>query len=219
MYVIVIGAGKIGYYITKTLLEEAHEVLLVEKDSSQYNRVYEELGEAVFLGDGDELRVLEEIGSHRADVFIAVTGEDEDNLVACQLAKRRFHVPRVIARVNNPKNEEIFRRLGIDATVSSTQIIYNLLEQEMAVPDVLPLMTLKKSNFEIVEVCLLDSSPVFGKKVQDLNLPTESLLIAVVRDNQVLIPKGDTILQGRDSIIALISKGEERHLQEILVGT
>ena len=171
MYAIIIGGGKVGYYLTKTLLGASHEVLLVEKERSHYKDLFEELGEIAFNGDGDEMRVLEEIGVNRADIFVAVTGDDEDNLVACQIAKKKFSCPRVIARVNNPKNEELFKQLGIDATVSATRLIYGLIEQEIQAPDVIPLLTLRKGNLEIVEVAIPKNAPVVGKTVNDILFP------------------------------------------------
>ncbi|MDQ3929672.1 MAG: TrkA family potassium uptake protein, partial [Chloroflexota bacterium] len=130
MYVIVVGGGKVGYYLTKTLVHEGYEVLLIEKNLKKVSTYHERFGSVVLEGDGAEMATLETAGAARADVVIAVTGDDEDNLVICQTAKKLFHVPRTIARVNNPKNEEIFKKLGIDVTVSSTNLILNIIEQE-----------------------------------------------------------------------------------------
>lgn len=133
MYVIVVGGGKVGYFLTKTLLEKGHEVLLVEKEAKKCGFIREELGSetVVYQGDGCEVRYMQEIGMDRADCVVAVTGDDEDNLVICQMAKRKFNVSRTISRINNPKNEQIFRKLGIDHTVNSTNIIYELLSKEV----------------------------------------------------------------------------------------
>src|SRR5829696_3612540 len=141
MYIIVAGGGKVGYYLTKTLVNEGYEILLIEKSAKKVAVYAERFGSVVMEGDAAELSTLEAAGAARADVVVAVTGDDEDNLVICQTAKRLFNVPRTIARVNNPKNEEIFRRLGIDVTVSSTNIILSIIEQEIPERGLVHLMT------------------------------------------------------------------------------
>src|SRR5919205_1439996 len=152
MYCVVVGGGNVGYYLTKDLVSAGHEVLLLEKDRGRAARLVEELGEVALQGDGCEVRVMEETGFGRADVIVAVTGDDEDNLVVCQMAKRKFDVPRTIARVNSPTNEAIFGKLGIDTTVSSTRIIFNLIEQEIETDQVVPLAALSRGNLEIVAI-------------------------------------------------------------------
>ncbi|MDD3926200.1 MAG: TrkA family potassium uptake protein [bacterium] len=132
MYVILVGGGKVGYYLTKTLLAEGFEVTLIEKNRSIFEKLFQEFKGSVVLGDGTDIKVLHDAGAGRADLVASVTGYDQDNLVACQLAKRKFGVGRTIARVNNPKNEEILRRLGVDTTLSSTRVIFSLIEQEVA---------------------------------------------------------------------------------------
>ena len=132
MYVIVIGGGKVGYYLTKHLIERGYEVTLIEKDSRRAEALTSQLGEVVMVGDGDEMAFLATTGMERADVVVAVTGDDEDNLVACQLAKRKFNVPRTVARVNNPSNVSIFKTLGVDVAVSATEVLLDLLERELA---------------------------------------------------------------------------------------
>src|SRR5215470_9242710 len=168
MYIIIVGGGGVGYYLARTLVKANHEVLLLERDRAAHRRLSEELGEVVMQGDGCEVRIMEEAGGARADAVVAVTGDDDDNLVICQMAKMKFNVPRTIARVNNPRNEVIFHRLGIDATVSSTKIIYNLIEQEIETGEVIPLAALSRGNIEIVEVEISIKSPVLGKMVGDI---------------------------------------------------
>ncbi len=132
MYVILVGGGKVGYYLTKTLLSEGFEVTLIEKERTIFEKLFQEFKDSVVLGDGTDIRLLHNSGAGRADLLVSITGHDQDNLVACQLAKRKFGVAHTIARVNNPKNEDILRRLGVDTTLSSTRIIFNLIEQEVA---------------------------------------------------------------------------------------
>src|SRR5215467_13925312 len=146
MYIIIGGGGDIGHYLTKSLLNQGHEVLLLEKGSTRYQALNEELGPAVVRGDACEARTMEEVGASRADVIIAVTGDDEDNLVICQMAKKRFKVARTIARLNNPKHEALFQKLGIDVTVSPTKAILSLIESELPGPRFVQLMTLKKAG-------------------------------------------------------------------------
>lgn len=218
MYAIIIGGGKVGYYLSKALLEAGYEILLVEKLRDRYVLLFEEFGESVFHGDGDEVRTLQDIGTNRADVFLAVTGDDEDNLVACQLAKKKFGCPKVIARVNNPKNEDIFRRLGIDATVSATRIIYGLVEQEMHAPEVIPLLALKRGNLEIVEIAIPKSAPVVEKKLADINLPPDCILISITQGDTIQIPKPETIIHMGDTILALINSSRVQEIHDALLG-
>src|SRR5579864_4376419 len=159
MYIIVGGGGDVGYYLTKSLLNEGHEVLLIEKGGNRYTSLSEELGTSVYRGDACEARTMEEVGASRADVMIAVTGEDEDNLVICQMAKKRFKVGRTIARLNNPKHTELFRMLGIDVTVSPTKSILSLIESELPSSRFVQLMTLKSAGLEIIEIRIPAESP------------------------------------------------------------
>src|SRR5437660_1215541 len=169
MYIIIGGGGEVGYYLTKSLLTQGHEVLLLEKGSARYQTLNDELGPAVVRGDACEAKTMDEVGVSRADVVIAVTGDDEDNLVICQMAKKRFKVGRTIARLNNPKHTEIFQKLGIDITVSPTRSILSLIEAELPSSRFVPLMTLKSAGLEIIEVRIPAESPIAGKMLRDLN--------------------------------------------------
>lgn len=215
MYVIVVGAGKVGYYLAKALIQEGHEVLVLEKDRKTVESLREELGELIAYGDGCEIRTMSEIGMGRANVVVAVTGDDEDNLVICQMAKRKFGVPRTIARVNDPKNEELFRELGIDQTVSSTRIIFNLLEQQIETGQVIPLAALKKGEIEVVEANVTPGSSVAGLKIGQIDLPPNTLIISVIRDDHAMIPHSDTKLREGDSVIAMIKAEREKELRAV----
>src|SRR3970282_1763868 len=170
MYIIVVGGGKVGYYLAKELVEEGHEVLVIEQDGAKCERIAEELGDIVLSGDGCEASTMEMAGFGRADMVIAVTGDDEDNLVTFQVAKVKFNVPRTVARINNPKNEEIFKRLGIDTTVSATAAILAQIEQELPTHPLIPLLTLS-GGLEIVGLKVQPSSAVVGKRIKELLLP------------------------------------------------
>ena len=219
MYVIVAGGGKLGHYLARALINAGHEVLVVEKDRARADYLAEELGEAVARGDACEVRTMREIGMERADVVVAVTGDDEDNLVICQMAKLRFHVPRTLAKVNNPENEAIFPRLGIDTTVSSTRIIFNLIEQQIETNEVIPLAPLQRGNIEIVEVDLGADSPVLGKKIPQIALPEGALIISIVRDGNAILPNIDVQFRQGDSIIALVTSTKEDQLRNVFGGT
>jgi trk system potassium uptake protein TrkA len=216
MYVIVIGGGKVGYYLTKTLAREHHEVLLLEKDYKRVNILHETLGDLVLQGDGCEVRTQEEAGMERADVVAAVTGDDEDNLVIAQIAKRRFQVPRAVARINDPKNQAVFKALGIDTTVSATEIIYHMIEQQIPTGDVVPLALLRGSNIEIVEVELAARSPVVGRTLKHLPLPEETLVISVVRNGVPSLPNADDKFLAGDTVIALVGAASETALRNLL---
>ena len=215
MYVIVVGGGKVGYYLSKQLLAEGHEVLLLEKDRRRHALVAEELGDVAVQGDGCEVRVMREAGFGRADVIVAVTGDDEDNLVICQMAKASFETPRTVARVNNPENQVLFQRLGIDTTVSSTQIIFNLIEQQIEPGEVIPLGALRNGNIEVVAISVSEKSPVLGKSVRSLPLPGHSLIISLVRNDNAVLPESDTIFTANDTVIALVNAADEPRLREI----
>ncbi len=209
MYCIVVGAGKVGYYLTKRLHQEGHEVLLMEKDKRRWGILTEELGDIVMMGDGCEVRVMSEAGFGRADCIVAVTGDDEDNLVICQMAKRQFTVPRTLARVNNPVNEALFQRLGIDTTVSSTSLIFNLIDQQIEPGQVIPLGALKKGNIEVVAISVSERSPVLNKGVKELQMPPNALIISVVRGENGLLPSDNLRFMAGDSVIALVSADAE----------
>ena len=215
MYVIVVGGGKVGYYLTKQLLSEGHEVLLLEKDRRRQAALAEQMGEVVVQGDGCEVRIMSEAGFGRADVIVAVTGDDEDNLVICQMAKRQFQAPRTVARVNDPDNLVLFEKLGIDTTVSSTQIIFNLLDQQIETGEIIPLAALKNGNIEIVAITVSERSPVLGKNVRELPLPGDALIISVVREQHALLPQGDIRFENGDTVLALVVADEEPQLRHI----
>jgi len=215
MYVIVVGAGKIGYYLSKKLLSEGHEVLLMEKDRRRAAMLTEELGDVVMQGDGCEIRLMSEAGFARADTIVAVTGDDEDNLVICQMAKRQFDVPRTIARVNNPINEPLFLQLGIDTTVSSTAIIYNIIEQQIEPGQLIPIAALRNGNIEIVTVDISNTSVAKGSMIKDTLLPSGALIISIIRNDNAILPQADTVFETGDSVIALVSSANEHDLRAL----
>lgn len=217
MYIVIGGGGQVGYYLAKGLLEQGHEVLLLEKDSKRIDRLSEELGPSVVRGDACEARTLAEVGTSRANLVIAVTGDDEDNLVICQVAKARFHVPTTIARVNNPRNEALFRRLGIDVIISPTQSILHMIEAQLPHHTLVPLMTLTRAGLGLVELTVPPTSPAAGKTVRSLTLPNSVNLALIVRGDINLTPSGETVILPEDHIFALVTTEGEQALRERLL--
>jgi trk system potassium uptake protein len=219
MYIIVIGGGKVGYHLAKALLAEEHEVLIIERNRSRADYICGELGSICLHGDGCETSTLTDAGTGRADMLIAVTGDDEDNLVACQLAKYKFKVPRTIARSNDPKNEMLFALMGIDVTVSSTNVIMEHIQQEVPTHMLTRLCCFRDKGFELVEIKITENSKSIGKKVGDIQLPSGSqLLLFVHRDQKPQTASPDTVIQTGDQIVALTQIDTEEQLKAILKG-
>lgn len=217
MYIIVVGGGKVGYYLARQLVEDGHEVLVIEKDAAKCQQIAEELGDIVLRGDGCEGVTLEAAGTGRADLFIAVTGDDEDNLVACQVAKSKFSVPRTVARISNPRNETIFKKLGIDTTVSSTAVILANIEQELPSHPLIPLLTIKGGGLEIVEVKVPPYSAMVGRRIKDLLLPQQSLIILIIDEEGVpRIPTSDMVIRAGDELVAVARRESEDALRTAL---
>ena len=218
MYVVVIGGGNVGYYLTKELLAAGHEVVMIEKDPARARLIADELGSIVVPNDGCEGRYQAEAGMGRADVVAAVTGDDEDNLVACQVAKMRFNVPRSIARVNNPKNEHLFRQLAIDETVSPTRAILGAIEHEIPIHDLLHLADLEGGELQIVEAQLEADSPVVGKELRELTLPEGSYVTVLIRNERAVAARPETRLLVGDRVLAVTSAEREAELRSLLIG-
>ena len=218
MYVVVVGGGNVGYYLTKELLAAGHEVVMIEKYPPRARQIADELGSIVIPNDGCEGRYQAEAGMARADVVAAVTGDDEDNLVACQVAKMRFNVPRSIARVNNPKNEQLFRQLAIDETVSPTRTILGVIEHEIPIHDLLHLTELERGELQIVEAQLDADSPVVGRELRDLKLPEGSFVAVLIRNARALAVRPETRLLDGDKLLAVTSAEQEAELRSLLIG-
>lgn len=217
MYAIIVGGGNVGLYLAKRLLLSGHEVVVLERDSRQAQRLAVQLGdENVVVGDGCEMLTQKEAGFGRADVVVAVTGEDEDNLVVCQMAKVMWQVDRVVARVNDPNHVDVFSKIGIDEVVSATGILHALIEQQISPDVVMPVGALAKGNVEVVEVELGPRSPAAGKLVRELTLPPQTNIVWIIRDEHGLSVTGDTRLLAGDMLVALISQEKAPELRELL---
>ena len=217
MYMILVGGGNVGLQLAKKLQSHDHEVLMLEKDARQAARLSTILGDdSVFLGDGCETSVQKAAGFGRADCVVAVTGEDEDNMVVCQMAKMMWNVKRVVARVNDPSHEAIFRQIGIDDTVSATAIIFNLIDQQISSDEMIPLGAIAKGNIEIVEAILSHRSPLVGKKIREVNLPSQTNIVWINRGGEGVLVSGDSDLREGDEIVAVVPTGKAEELQELL---
>ena len=217
MYVIIVGGGKVGYYLGKELEETDHEVLIIERDPVRCEEIAQTL-DVVMRGDGCEAGIQERAGAARADMLLAVTGGDEINLVACQVAKHAFNVPRTVARINNPKNETIFRELGIDVTVSATSAVMAHIEPELPSHKMIPLMTLRH-GFEIVELKVPEEAAVVGQAIRDILLPHHSIIWGIVDpEGNPKTPSADTTLHAGDEVVAVTLQESEEALRTALTG-
>jgi trk system potassium uptake protein TrkA len=219
MYILVAGGGKVGANFARTLLNDGrHEVTLIEQRRDRFIRLEREFEHQIQLGDATEIYVLERAGIARPpDVVAALTGDDEDNLIISQLSKEKYGVPKVIARVNDPRNQAHFDLLGISPTVCATSSILGLVEHEVPEHDLVHLLELRKENLEIVEVQIDKSSPCAGTTVEKLRLPEGARLISVMRDGKAEIAVGKTELKPGDQVLAVLQPGKEDELRQILL--
>jgi trk system potassium uptake protein TrkA len=214
----VAGGGKVGYYLVKTLLPNKHKVVVIEPQKELCEKIANEFNIPVINGDATNIDDLFEAEVSRANIFIALTGKDENNLIACQLAKRNFGVGRTIARVNNPKNIEVFECLGVDIMVSSTSIIADLIEQEVDYSGIKTLTKLKNGKIVVSEILVADSSPACNKSLKEINIPGNCVLISVIRDEEIIIPNGQTVIKSADYVIAASSLKDQMALKKYFVG-
>jgi trk/ktr system potassium uptake protein len=218
MFIIVAGGGKVGSNVARGLRRMGHELTIIEQRRDRFARLEEEFEHAAIVGDATEIFVLERAGVARPpDLVVAVTGDDEDNMVICQMARERYGVDKVIARVNDPRNQPHFDLLGISPTVSATQTIMALVEHEVPEHELIHLLELRKENIEIVEVQIDSSSPSAGKRVSGLKMPAGSRLIYVIREGRAEIPDAETELQAGDQVLAILEPGKEDELLRVLL--
>jgi len=211
-YIIIVGAGKVGWNLARELIEKGSEVTLIESNRERYLTVEQELEHNIQYGDASELWVLERAGISRADMVIAVTGDDEDNMLICQVAKEKYLVDRIIARVNNPRNRDHFELLGIKPLVSATDLILRLIEHEVPEYGLVHLLDLPEQRLEIIEMELPENSRAAGVRVGDLAMPEGSLLISVLREDSGFVPNSETVLQAGDEILAVLDPRMEEDL-------
>ena len=218
MFIIVAGGGKVGSNVARGLRRMGNELTIIEQRRERFALLEEEFEHAAIVGDATEIFVLERAGIARPpDLVVAVTGDDEDNMVICQMARERYGVGKVIARVNDPRNQPHFDLLGISPTVSATQTIMALVEHEVPEHELVHLLELRKENIEIVEVLIDEASPSAGKRVSGIKMPAGSRLIYVIRDGRAEIPDSETELQAGDQVLAILEPGKEDELRRVLL--
>ena len=219
MYAIVAGGGKVGSNVARSLLAMGHEVTLIEQDRGRFEQLEAELGVVVLEGDATEIHILERAGIARPpDIVLAVTGDDEDNLVISQLAKEGYGVPKAIARVNDPRNQQHFDLLGITQTVCATSGLLGLVEHEVPEHGLVKLFELRREGLELVEAQVGAGSPAAGKRVAGLALPEGSQLVSVMRGGVAELVRGETVIRPGDQVVAVVKPGSESSLRRVLVG-
>lgn len=218
MFVIVVGGGKVGSYLIKELLEKDYKVHAVENEEKSCKLLKEKYGVKVFCGDGTNENVLEQSGINDADVVLAVTGDDQDNLVICQMAERKFDVPRTFTRVNTPGNERLFDWLGVNVAVSSSSILAALVEQEMTIQDLSVILNKNHDKIELVRIPVNERCDLVNKKLREIDLPLESVLVTILRGDESLVPRGDSIIKENDLLVALTRREYKEELMNMFNG-
>jgi len=217
--IIIVGGGKVGYYLLKTLYGKKHKISVIEMDPVKCATIAEEMDNVnVINGDGTEINDLKEAGADDADVIAAVTGKDEVNFIACQIAKQNFKVSKTIARVNNPKNENVLKVLGVDNVVCSTAFIANIIEQEVLLGSIRSLLTFYHGDLNILEIKVPHDSPSIGKKIMEIKLPRDSIIITIIKNDRPVVPRGDTQIDEDDLVIIMSNKDKINEIKSVLVG-
>jgi trk system potassium uptake protein len=219
MRVAIAGAGNVGWFIARELVENGHDVLLLEKVPEVAARLDKVPGIDVRVADACEVNSLRDAKVDTCDVVVAATGDDEDNLVVSLLSKQEFAVPRVIARVNHPKNHWLFNESwGVDLSVSTPHLITALVDEAVSVGRLVRLFQLEGGQVRLVEVTLAEDAPVSGQAIRDLQVPRDATLVAIVRDDHVLFARGDTVLYPGDEVLALVTTESEESVRRLLTG-
>lgn len=218
MFVIIVGGGNIGSHLANLLLEGGHKIIVIEERKMLLEKLHQELPqEVVIAGDGSSPLTLENAGIQKANVLAAVTGSDETNLVVTSLARFEFNVPRVIARVNNPKNAWLFTsEMGVDVALNQADILARLVAEEMSLGDMMTLLKLRKGEYSLIEEKVHPLSPSANKSLREVDLPSESVIVAIIRKGLLLIPHGDTVLQPADEVLALVHASQLKRLAILL---
>ncbi|HUF85271.1 MAG TPA: TrkA family potassium uptake protein [Acidimicrobiia bacterium] len=219
MRVAIAGAGNVGLFIANDLRGAGHEIQLIEQDPAVVERAVADEGVEWVVADGCEVSSLREAGLERCDVVVAATGDDEDNLVISLLAKQEFAVPRVIARVNHPKNEWMFNEnWGVDLSVSTPHLITALVEEAVTVGRLVRILQFEGGQARLVEATLAEDSPVVDKSLKEVDVPRDATVVAVVRDEHVVMPRGDTVFEAGDEVLAMVTPESEEEVRRILTG-
>lgn len=217
MYIIIIGGGKMVYFLSKVFLSKGYTVVVINRDHEDCTQLARRLNATILYGDGSQPQMLADAGAHSADAVLAVTPNDQDNLVICQIADKTFHVPQVIASVNNPDNEIAFRQLGIKA-LATTRILANAIEQNTGFEEILHLTPLAEGKINVTEVQINDQAAIIGKSLLEIALPQDSLIAAIVQEGQALIPRGATIVQAHDRLVVMTTPENHGRVLKMLTG-
>jgi trk system potassium uptake protein TrkA len=218
-YAIIVGGGRVGYFLARALLENNMEVAIIEANKDIFELVSLQVDCPVILGDGSSTAILEEAGARRCNVFVAVTNHDHDNLIACQIAKQQFGVPKTIARVKNPKNEAVMQRLGVDITVSSTSIITSVIQSELPHTRIRQVLNLHMGQLEMMEYRLDRTSPVVGRRLRELDVPAACNIVTIFRDGDAVVPRGETDFRSGDLVLTLVKGQAEAEVRRFLLGS
>jgi trk system potassium uptake protein TrkA len=217
---VIIGGGRGGSYLARDLQSQGYQVKVIDRRPEVVAKLRQEIGGDVLYGDGSSPQTLEQVGAAKADLVVALTHNDEDNLVVCRLAKRHFRVPRVIARVNNPLNEWLYTKAwGVDVAISQVHLTSKVIEEEIGLGELITLLKLNRGAAALVELRLPETSPCQGKVIRDLNFPGDTVIVSIIRAGNLIIPRGDTRLEAGDDILAVSTVAAEKQLKDILVGS
>jgi len=220
MLAVIVGGGRGGSYLARDLQAQGYQIKVVDRRPEVVARLRQEIEGEVICGDGCSPKILEQVGTANAHLLVALTHDDEDNLVICRLAKHHFNVPRVIARVNNPRNEWLYTKSwGVDVPISQVHLTSKVIEEEIGLGELVTLLKLNRGEAALVELRLPQTSPCRGKAIRDLRLPAESVIVSIIRDGKLVIPRGDTTLLVGDEVLAVSTVKAEAALKDTLVGS
>lgn len=218
MRIILIGSGKLVYFLAKDFISKGYKLMIITEDEQQAVALSRKLEAIVLFGEGSDSNLLQDAGAYRADVILALTPYDQDNLIACQMAQKEYNIPRTIALVNDPDNKDIFKKLGITVAFSATEIIAQLIEQQTTTEEIKTLFPLAEGEVSVTEVILPEDSPAQGQMLKDLALPSGTLIACIIRQGKVTVPKGMTQLQATDRLVLISEPEGYGDLLRILVG-
>jgi trk system potassium uptake protein len=219
MLAVIVGGGRGGSYLAQDLQGQGYQVKVVDRRPDVVAKLRQEIDGEVLCGDGCSPQILEQIGTAQAKLVVAMLHADEDNLVVCRLAKHQFHAPRVIARVNNPRNEWLYTKdWGVDVAISQVHLTAKVIEEEIGLGELVTLLKLNRGEAALVEMRLPEGSPALGKTIRDLQLPADTVIVSIIRDGKLVIPRGDTSLQTEDEVLAVSTVKAEPALKDALVG-
>ncbi len=219
MLAVIVGGGRGGSYLAQDLQSQGYQIKVVDRRPDVVAKLRQEIGGDVICGEGSSPQLLEQVGVAKAHLVVALTHNDEDNLVVCRLAKHHFHVPRVIARVNNPLNEWLYTKgWGVDVAISQVHLTSKVIEEEIGMGELVTLLKLNRGEAALVEVTLPETSPCQGKAIRDLASPSDTVIVSVIRGGKLVIPRGDTRLEAGDEVLAVSTVAAEKSLKELLVG-